>query len=114
MGRLAAVLVEDCGSCVQIEVNLARKAGIPVEYLKAALAGDVDRLPGELADAYRFARAVAADKGGEEEYRNRLQKHFGEEGVAELATGIAAARVYPALKRGLGYAVSCSRLPVDV
>jgi hypothetical protein len=37
---------------------------------------------------------------------------YGRRGVASLAMAVAAARVYPALKRGLGHRASCQRLVI--
>ena len=42
VARLAATQHEDCGSCVQIEVNLAKRDGVSVSVLEATLAGDLD------------------------------------------------------------------------
>ena len=63
---------------------------------------------------YRFAEAVVTGSGDAERYRERLRKVFGEEAVVELALAIATARIFPTLKRGLGYAKSCSAVKVDV
>ena len=59
LARLVAVQHEDCGTCVQIEVNLARQDGVAPELLRAALKGRFEELPPHLADACRFARAVS-------------------------------------------------------
>src|SRR5262252_1035309 len=48
VARIVAVRDEDCGTCVQIAVNQAKKAGVPAEVLRAVLDGDLDRLPDEL------------------------------------------------------------------
>ena len=112
VARLVATRHEDCGTCVQIEVNLARKSGVPVETLRAALADRVAELPPDLADVYRFARAIAAAED-EPDLRARLRTHYGEEAFVELALAIAAARVFPTTKRALGYATSCALVEVQ-
>lgn len=113
VAHIAAAKVHDCGSCVQIAVNLSRRAGVPRELLEAVAAGRVDSLPGSLAAVYRYAETVAS---GEDslELRGRLTAEYGEAGLAELALTIAAAGYFPTLKRGLGHAVSCSRVTVAV
>jgi len=112
--RLVAVQEEDCGTCVQMEVNFARQAGVPREVIRAVLDGRVGALPEDVADAYHFARAVAGRTGGEAEPRERLRARHGDATVVELALGIAASRVYPVTKRALGYAVACERVTLNV
>jgi alkylhydroperoxidase family enzyme len=114
LARLVATRHDDCGPCTQIVVNLAKEDGVEPAILKAALAGEVDELPESLRDVYRFAEAVVTASGDAEKYRERLRKVFGEEAVVELALAIATARIFPTLKRGLGYAKSCSAVKVDV
>ncbi len=114
VARLVAVKHQDCGPCVQTCVNLAKEDGVEPSVLKATLAGKIDELPETLRDVYRFAEAVAADTGEEELYRERLQQVFGAEAMIELAMAIALCQTYPILKRGMGYAKSCSLVKVEV
>jgi alkylhydroperoxidase family enzyme len=113
IAHLVAVRDEDCGTCVQIGVNLARKDGVSPEILRSVLARRPDQLPPPLADVYRFAESVvtAAD---DDELRQRVRGHYGDEALVELAIGMAAARTFPIVKRTLGYAKSCSLVPVTV
>jgi alkylhydroperoxidase family enzyme len=114
IARLVATREADCGTCVQAEVNLARQAGVAPAHLEAVIHQRVDELPPELADVYRFAQAVVAATGAEEELRPRLEDRYGAAGMVDLALGIAAAQVYPITKRALGYATSCARVEVQV
>lgn len=113
VARLVAVRAEDCGSCVKIELHLAKQAGVPAEVLRAAYHGRPDELPEELADVYRFAEAVVG-RGDDPGLRERIKVRYGEAGVVELAIAIATCRVFPTTKRALGYAVSCERVGVEV
>ena len=45
VARIVAVRDEDCGTCVQIAINQAKKAGVPAEQLQAVLDGKLDDLP---------------------------------------------------------------------
>lgn len=114
VARIVATRDEDCGTCVQIEVNLARKDGVPADVIRAVLNNRPEDLTRELADVYRFAKSVVEASGGEEELRERMRKTYGEEGLVELALGIAAARVFPVTKRALGYATSCALVKVKI
>ena len=46
--------------------------------------------------------------------RETLRKRYGEHGLIELAYAIASSRIPPTVKRGLGYAKSCSLVAVEV
>jgi alkylhydroperoxidase family enzyme len=109
---LVATRHEDCGVCVQIAVNLARKDGVPAEVLRAVLDGAPERLPEALAEAYGFAAGICANDGSEGPWREKLLARHGHEALTELSLVVAAGRVFPTVKRGMGHAVSCSVLPV--
>jgi AhpD family alkylhydroperoxidase len=114
VARIVAVRDEDCGTCVQIAVNQARKAGVPAEQLQAVLDGRVDDLSEELREAHQFAEAVVTRNGEEDAWRERIRRRYGDEGLIEMALAIASCRVFPVTKRALGYAVSCSKVAVRV
>jgi alkylhydroperoxidase family enzyme len=114
VARIVAVRDEDCGTCVQIAVNQAKKAGIRADVLRAVLNGRPEDLPEDLGDAYRFAEAVVTQSGGEDALRERIRLRYGDEGLVEMALAIAACRTFPITKRALGYAVSCSAVTLRV
>jgi alkylhydroperoxidase family enzyme len=114
VARLVAVRDADCGPCVQIVVNQAKKDRVPAEILRAVLDGELERLPEDLATVYRFTEAVVKATGEEDELREQIRKHYGEEALVELALAIASCRVFPVTKRALGYATSCARVHVEV
>lgn len=114
VARIVATRHEDCGTCVQIAVNQARKAGVPPEALRAVLDGKLDVLPEELREAYLFAEAVLTANGEEDAWRERIRLRYGDEALIEMALAIATCRVFPTIKRALGYAVSCSEVDVRV
>jgi alkylhydroperoxidase family enzyme len=109
---MVATQDEDCGTCVQIEVNLARKDGVPGNAIRAVLNNRPEDLTPELAEVYTFTKAVVEGSGEEEELRERIRERYGEEGLVELALGIAAARVFPVTKRALGFATSCALVEI--
>jgi alkylhydroperoxidase family enzyme len=114
VARIVATRHEDCGSCVQMAVNLAKQEGIEPAILRAAVDGKPADLPESLADVYRFAAAVVAASGDDDQYRDRLRQVFGEEALAELGMAVAFARVYPTMKRALGFATSCAKVTIEV
>ena len=108
VARLVASRDADCGECVQITVNLSKKDGVPVDVIRAVLEERPDDLPEPLGDVYRFTDAVVRATYDEGPIRERLRKHYGEQGLIELAFAIATCRIFPVTKRALGYAESCS------
>lgn len=114
VAQLVAVRHEDCGPCLQIEVNRAKNEGVAPDIIRTVLAGDADSLPEELADVYRFTEAVVQATGDDESLRGRIRQHYGEEGLVELAFAIASCRVFPTTKRALGYAKSCRLVEINV
>ena len=108
VAHIVASRDEDCGTCVQIGINVAKQEGMPASTIQAIIDRNVDLLPDDLADVYRFTEAVVERTGAEDELRERLRQRYGDEGLIELAMAIAGSRVYPVTKRALGYAKSCS------
>jgi AhpD family alkylhydroperoxidase len=111
---LVAAMADDCGSCVQIGVNLSRRAGVDRHTLAAVVERRPEELSSELQDVYHFADAVVHNTIEQEELREQIKQHYGEKGLVEIALAIAFERTFPTLKRGLGYAKSCSRVTVAV
>ena len=114
VAQIVALQAEDCGTCLQIGVNLARQADVDRGLLQAALDGAVDRMPAELADVYRFTKEVIEASYDEDDLRDAMRKRYGERGLIELAYAIASSRIPPTVKRALGYAKSCSVVTVRV
>ncbi|NNF56833.1 MAG: hypothetical protein HKN04_01190 [Rhodothermaceae bacterium] len=114
VARITAVRHEDCGTCVQMEVNLARQAGVAPDVLRVAALGSPEELPEDLREVAVFALAVVTASEDMETLRVRLLERYGAAGLVELALGIATCRVFPATKRALGYATACHLVQIDV
>jgi hypothetical protein len=104
---------EDCGTCLQISVNLARQAGVDPDLIRAVLNGG-DDVPEKMADVIRFTQSVVSASEDDDALRATLRERYGERGLIELAYAIASSRIPPTVKRALGYAKSCSLVPVSV
>ncbi|MBP6013726.1 MAG: hypothetical protein KBA31_15980 [Alphaproteobacteria bacterium] len=109
---MAAAMVEDCGPCVQIHVNLALKDGVKGDVLRALAARKLDSVPPQVALAFRYGEVVAKGEMADE-MREQIRDRWGERGLIELAFTIATARFYPAVKRGMGYAHTCERVVIQ-
>ena len=112
--QIVALQAEDCGTCLQIGVNLARQSGVDRALVQAVLDRDFENMSAELADVCRFTSAVLAADGDADPIRETLRRRYGERGLIELSYAIASSRIPPTVKRALGYAKSCSVVPVRV
>lgn len=114
VARLVATQDADCGTCVQIEVNLARDAGVDPDVIRAVIERRVDDLPPQLADVYRFTESTVGATPESGAMRDAVRDHYGERGLVEMAMAIGACRFFPVVKRGLGYARCCSDVDITV
>jgi len=114
VAALVATRSEDCGTCLQIGLNMARADRVPVEHLRAVIETRPDALPEHLADAYRFAEATLARQTDAADLRERLRARYGDAGLIELAFALAVAKTFPTIKWALGYATSCAKVRIDL
>lgn len=114
VARIVAALDEDCGTCVQIEVNVAIEARVDREIIRHVLDQKPDLLPENLQQLYKFVRGVVASSQDEVLHRPQIAKLYGEDGIAELALAIGASRFLPIVKRTMGHATSCSKVVISV
>lgn len=110
--RIAAALFEDCGPCTQLVVRMAEEAGIDSGILRAIVAGEEASLDADTVLGLRFAQAVLTRSPDCAALHDDAVRRWGERGVVSLALIIANTRVYPTLKRALGYAHACSRVEI--
>ncbi len=110
---IVGTLAEDCGPCTQIGVDLAAKAGVKPEVIRAILAGDTAAMGESAALGYRFAKAVLArDMEEADPLRDEILKRWGKAGLIDISLSLTTARMYPTLKYGLGHGKTCSRVMV--
>lgn len=108
--KITTMKIEDCGPCLELSLKLGREAGVDESILLGALRGGKGLSPEHL-EVHQYAKSVAANIPMEPELLIRLQERYGREVMAELAVVIAGVRIYPTIKRGMGYAQSCSLMP---
>lgn len=110
MARLGAMRAEDCGPCVEIARAGALADGMNPARLQNALMGQPDSENDALA--FDFAHAIASnDVVRAAELGEEVEQRYGHAVRAELSLTAAISRLFPAIKRGLGYAASCT-IPV--
>ena len=112
VANIATTQSEDCGSCLQLVVKMAKEAGVSDEIVRGALQQEND-LPNDLKILRQFAAAVATNSLTDGLLES-VRDHYNEEELAEIALCIAANRVYPTLKRALGFAgESCELIDLN-
>jgi hypothetical protein len=110
--KLAAALSEDCGPCTQLCVDMAVRDGVEPLKLAALVQGDTETAGEDAAFGYRYGLAVATNSPASSGLVEEAARRFGERGKVSLALVVAATRVYPALKRGLGHGAACAKIEV--
>jgi len=108
--KILGTLAEDCGPCVQLNIDIAREAGVDDSQITAIVQHDVPAMNEATALAYHFASAILKQSPDVMARREAVRSAWGDKGVIELTLALQISRVFPMLKTGLGYAESCQRL----
>lgn len=110
--KLLGALAEDCGPCVQLVVNMARRARMDDDEITAVVNGDLGRLGPETRLGFEFARATIDRSPNEDAAREAVRARWGDKAVVDLSFAVAFGRLFPMIKAGLGFAQSCQRITV--
>lgn len=106
--HIVAAQSEDCGPCVNIAIRFARGADVDEAIITDVVRRRWDRLPEDLRLACRYAEAVATAAPEAGDLVEEMRARFGLAVLTDLALSIAAVRVFPTVKRGLGHGQSCA------
>lgn len=110
IAKIAAMRAHDCGPCTELNLKMAREAGVAESVIHGALHGGKG-LDAAQRDIHDYARAVALNEDMPADLLPRLRNRLGREALAEIAVNIVAMGLYPTLKRAFGHAQSCSLFP---
>jgi hypothetical protein len=110
--KIAGTMQEDCGSCTQLVVDMALKAGVSPAVLRTIVAGDAAAMPPDAALGFRFAQASLAHTLQANDLREEVVKRWGRKALVSLAFALAAARIFPTLKYALGHGQACMKVRV--
>ncbi len=113
LARLGATVAQDCGTCVQLIVTVAQRDGVSTTTLRQALDAP-DDLYGDARAAYAFGHAVASQAADVADHVAEVEALFGHEAHVELAMAVATCQIFPVIKRGLGQALSCSLVTIEM
>lgn len=110
---LAATLLEDCGPCVQVGVDIAAANGVHPRVLRGILDGDRAAMGETAWLGFSFARAsLARDLEAADPLRDEIVKRWGDRALVAISLGMVSGRMYPTLKYALGYGKACSKVKV--
>ncbi|WP_420568042.1 hypothetical protein [Thalassovita sp.] len=105
--RLRGALAADCGTCVQAEISLARKAGLGAELIDQILAGQGALIVDDLAAVMALSDAVVYRREDDADARDSVLRAYGQKGLIELSYAMNGAALLPGIKRAMGYATTC-------
>lgn len=108
MVRIAALRAEDCGPCVDIGAACGRADGLEEAHLQTARRGNYDDLPHDLSLAAHFGDAISRGLPEAAALGEAVERAWGRAARVEMALAAATARIFPAMKRGLGMTTSCA------
>ena len=110
--NIIGIVHEDCGACAQLSVDLALEAGVPSEVVRAVVRGDLDGIPEPSRMLADFALAVLRGEARADELREQVLERHGRDVLVAIAFALTTTKMYPTVKRVLGYAHSCTRVKV--
>lgn len=113
VAKLATMQVEDCGECLQLNVRMAIEAGVSKDLVRSVVDGG-DTLPENLKDVYRYAQSIARHEQPDDRVLERIEARYDKGSLLEFGLCIASARVFPTIKRAVGYGKSCSLIEIEV
>lgn len=101
----------DCGPCVQLIVDIALEVEAPADQLALCLQGNA-AVAGDVGLGFRFAQAAIENAPELEQLRSEIENRFGPSAVTAASFAASSGRVYPVLKRGLGFGQTCSSVRI--
>lgn len=107
VAQLGAIQQESCGPCLEISKSFAIATGVSKTTVQRLLLAPETVEPLTRA-TFLLGRHVAGGEPLLEASKTLLEKELGKHGLVELTVSAAAVRIYPALKRGMGYADMCA------
>jgi len=107
---IAAVLVEDCGPCVQIATDIAVEAGMPPATIAALLAGTPAEPDAQLG--FDYGRALMQGSENLDDLRETIARKWGKTALLAISMHAMTGRNFPVIKRALGHAKACQRVRV--
>lgn len=106
IARLASIVAEDCGACTQLNIKMAAEAGVKEELIKKVIRNP-EKLDRQDKLIYDYAQAVVKNSDNCHDYQFLISKLYDKEQLTEFALAISSTKVYPTIKRALGFIEPC-------
>lgn len=113
VAMLTSMRAEDCGACFQLNVRMAIEAGIDPAIVQGVI-GSGDTLEPRLAQIKKFASEISPSGFIDDDLRAAMDRDYSKQELYEFGLVIASTKVYPAIKRVLGYALACDLPNIEV
>ncbi len=110
--KIVAAMSEDCGACTQLAVDMASRAGVAPENLRAVVSGNLAKMSTEALIGYRFAKAVLAQGPDIDALRDEIVHRWGRKALGAIALCTVAGRTFPRLRFALGHGESCQTIEI--
>ncbi len=103
--KLCSCKQADCGPCMRLVIEMARRAGIDGDIIRDVLVGTPADDDAALGRAY--ADAVLANSADLPELIGRIEQKWGKRGLASMSTAVMSGQFFPVFKRGFGHGMAC-------
>jgi hypothetical protein len=113
VAKLSAMRAEDCGSCLQLNIRMALESGVSKPIIESVLYSK-ETLPTELKRVYDFATSIALNENLSSTDQTAIDEALTKSEKIEIGLCVAAARVFPTLKRAAGYSKACNLMEFEV
>jgi hypothetical protein len=110
--KIVAAMSEDCGACTQLAVDMASRAGVAPEDLRAVVSGNLAKMSTEALIGYRFAKAVLVQGPDIDALRDEIVQRWGRKALGAIALCTVAGRTFPRLRFALGHGESCQTIEI--
>lgn len=112
--KLTSMKNEDCGQCLQLNVDMAIEAGVDKEIIKEVIFNEGKNLPKELKEVYDFTLAVGNNEEIDSNIYDKINKKYSRDIMTEIALAIASTKIFPTIKRVMNDFHSCSVIQLKV
>lgn len=114
VAKLTSMKNEDCGKCLQLNVDMALEAGVNKDIVKEVVFNEGQNLPKELKDIYDFSLLISKNEQVPSFLYDKINEKYSKDVLTEIALAIASAKVFPAIKRVFDDFHSCSVIQLKV
>ncbi len=114
IAKLTSMKNEDCGKCLQLNVDMALEAGVDKEIVKEVVFNEGQNLPEQLKEIYDFSLAVSKKEEVPSFLYDKISEKYSKDILTEIALAIASTKVFPTIKRVLNDFHSCSVIQLKV